>query len=73
MRNRKVSTLSKTGIKGVKFDHRKNRFKATIHINQKQIHLGSFHTAKEAAVAYKARAEKYFGEFARASVGEPCE
>lgn len=42
----------------------KGRYRAQIVADRKQIHLGCFATVKEAEMAYKEAANKYFGEFA---------
>lgn len=61
--NRKVSSASKTGVKGVQL--RANRFIARIGKNGKRIHLGSFKTMDEAISAYEISAIKTHGEFAK--------
>lgn len=43
---------------------RGNKYTAQIKIDKKQIHLGSFVTEEQAALAYNGAAVKYFGEFA---------
>ncbi len=43
----------------------KSRFSAYIRVNKKQIHLGLFDSAKDAARVYDGAALKYFGEYAR--------
>jgi hypothetical protein len=50
--------------KGVCWRPIPRRWKSYIKINKKQIHLGYFSTAEEAAKAYNNAAIKYFGEFA---------
>ena len=54
---------TRSGYKGVSF-HR-GVWDARIGVNYKRIHLGSFHTPEEAAMAYNNAAMRFFGEFAR--------
>lgn len=61
--NRNVRQDSISGIKGVRFYQ--NKWQARIVQNYKEIHLGRFNTAGEAARAYNQAALIYFGEFAK--------
>jgi hypothetical protein len=63
-RNMKVRKNT-TGFKGVYPNLNKNRFVVKIFVNNKQMHLGVFDTAEEAAKVYDENARKYFGEFAK--------
>lgn len=59
---------NKAGFKGVyesKERYRRLRFRASIVVNGKAVHLGRFLTASEAAAAYNEAALRYFGEFAQ--------
>ena len=67
-RNRKRSALSTTGLKGAaRFNSPRNlkRFRSTITIDGKRIHLGQFDTAEEAHEAYVKAATELHGEFCR--------
>ncbi|MGL4811908.1 MAG: HNH endonuclease [Beijerinckiaceae bacterium] len=63
--NRRISSLSKTGLKGVGLDKRDGRYYARIKKAGKQVFLGRFATAGAAHEAYAAAVEEYHGEFAR--------
>jgi hypothetical protein len=53
-----------SSYKGVHWDKRDNKFRATIGVNGLKIGLGYFTNDQEAARAYNIAARKYFGEFA---------
>lgn len=54
-----------SGYKGVTFDASRQKWMAKIFVEKKHICLGRFANREEAAEAYKAAAERYFGEFSR--------
>lgn len=67
--NKKKCKNNNCGFKGVHLDKPRNKWKATIHKNNKTIFLGRFDTPQEAAKNYDKAARKYFGEFAELNFG----
>ena len=61
--NRAVSSANTSGFKGVSRNHL--RWSAQIKLDGRQIHLGTFDTTQEAALAYDEAALRLFAEFAR--------
>jgi len=55
-----------SGFKGVYFE--KNKWRAKIEINKKQVHLGYYSDKIEAAKAYNKAALKYHGEFSKINI-----
>ena len=51
-RNQRIRKDNTSGYKGVSYDKKANKYRAYIKINKKSIHLGSFSTAVEGAIAY---------------------
>lgn len=62
--NRAVRKDSKSGIRGVRWVPRLDRWAARIIINGQSIHLGLFPTKEDAAAAYDAALKSKHGEFA---------
>lgn len=63
--NTKIRSDNTTGYRGVKYrDYDRKRWSAVIQVKNKEIFLGNFLTAEEAARAYDEGAFKYLGEFA---------
>jgi hypothetical protein len=63
--NRGNNKNNTSGRKGVEFDNRNNKWRASIRYKNKLIHLGSYSLIED-AIHERERAEKlYFGEFAR--------
>jgi hypothetical protein len=62
--NSPIRSDNTSGFKGVSWEKRRSHWVARIHIDTRQVHLGSFSTAEQAARAYDAAARKAFGEFA---------
>jgi hypothetical protein len=70
MRNRTRHHNNKSGYKGVSRVSRKHvvKWRASIGLNGKHIHLGYFATKVAAAKAYNTAALKYFGHFAQLNI-----
>jgi len=67
-RNRRRHANNSVGFKGVARD-RGGRFRAIIMVDGRQLSLGGFGNAIEAAVAYDRAAIRHFGDFARLNFG----
>lgn len=61
--NTKISVKNKLGIRGVCKTSNGKAWRATIWMNGKSKHLGTYKTIKEAEFIYNKNAKKYFGEF----------
>lgn len=64
MQNSKLYKNNSTGLKGVRFHKRMKKYQASIRINGKAKHLGTFENPIDAAKVYNEAALKLFGEFA---------
>lgn len=62
--NQKMRKNNSSGYKGVSFQKKANKFKASIELNSKSVHIGLFNSPIEAALAYNKKALELFGEFA---------
>jgi hypothetical protein len=65
-RNRKPypNELNTSKYKGVCWEKRRNKWRVSINISRKQIHVGAFNDEITAAKKYDIAAKKFFGEFA---------
>jgi hypothetical protein len=61
--NRGMDSRNTSGFKGVKWNARRGHWVACIRANGKDLYLGSFKNAEDAARAYDAAARTHFGEF----------
>lgn len=55
---KKAPKNSSTGCLGVSWSNQKRKFRASIVVNNKQIHIGFFNDKKEASVAYQKAKQK---------------
>ena len=62
--NMKLSKANKSGFKGVYWQKDMEKFAASIKLSGEKIMLGYFPEARDAALAYDAKAKELFGEFA---------
>jgi len=69
-RNRKVTSRSKSGYKGVSWHKNARKWRVTISYGGKQRSQGLFHCVVSAAKHYDNLAKKHFGEFARLNFPE---
>lgn len=61
--NTKIRSDNTSGVTGVSFDNKREKWRARIYANKKDMHLGYFDTFEDAVIArYKAE-KKYFGDF----------
>jgi hypothetical protein len=63
--NRKVRRDSATGVKGVYYDKKLNKYVAYIKLTGGKKHLGCFVNQSDAAAEYAKNARSLFGDFAR--------
>lgn len=68
--NRKKQSNTSSIYKGVDFQKRANKWRASIKIDGKSKTLGHFEDEKEAAKAYNEKAKELFGDFAKLNIIE---
>lgn len=61
--------VGRDGFKGVRHRPQSDNWQARITVNYREMHLGVFQTADEAARAYDDAARLHYGEFARTNFG----
>ena len=61
--NQKIRSDNTSGVTGVYYDKKCNKWRAGIGYNNKLIHLGSYENFDDAVLARKNAEEKYFGEY----------
>lgn len=61
--NAKKSSRNKSGYKGVSFNREKNKWRAAIRINKRDILIGYYKSIEDAAQAYQKASAQYHGEF----------
>lgn len=65
--NRRIQSNNTSGYRGVYYDsstRSKNKWKAQISFEGKNMHIGRFYTKEQAFDAYDKKKKEYFGEFA---------
>lgn len=70
-RNQRPQKSNTSGYRGVSFVRSRNKYKAYIFVNNKQIHIGYFQKAFDAAIAYDRHSRLLHGEFGKTNFG--CE
>jgi hypothetical protein len=60
-----LTKRNKSGVKGVHYDAKRNKYCASIAVSGVNYRIGRFATLEQATVAYSVAAEKLHGEFAR--------
>ena len=62
--NKKPDVSNSSGLKGVSWNKKRNKWNAQISIEKVRTNIGNFNTKEEAARVYDANAHHYYGEFA---------
>ena len=63
--NSKLRRNNTSGIKGVSWDKKKNKWEAKLYVNYKKVHIGYFLSLEEAKEAISQARKKLHGEFGR--------
>lgn len=61
--NRRIQSNNTSGVTGVYYANDRNKWRAYIKSDKKQIYLGQFDNKEDAIKARKEAEEKYFGEY----------
>jgi hypothetical protein len=64
MNQQKAKSNNRTGVTGVCWDTKAQRYKAFITVDKIKKHIGNYKTLEEAATARKIAVKQYFGNFA---------
>jgi len=67
MQNRKMQSNNASGYRGVAWNKKGKVWVASIKVSGVQMHLGSFASAEEANIAYRAASALHHGKFSRAA------
>ena len=62
-RNAKISSKNTSGVKGVVFSKKSNKWRAIITIDYKRIHLGYFVDLEDAKIARQNKSKEVYGVF----------
>lgn len=60
---RRLNKNNSSGVRGVTFDKKRNKWVAQITFQRKNYYLGRYDTKEEAIAARKAGEEKYYGKY----------
>lgn len=66
MQNRPLTSLNKSGIKGVFYNKITKKWSAVINVNKRKIHIGNYEKFEDAMEARIIKSNEYFGEYANA-------
>ena len=61
--NSSISKRNTSGTKGIYFNKMTNKWRSTISINYKDIHIGYFNNIEDAKKARQEKAKELFGEY----------